>query len=580
MRMQTSLFAVIAASSVVLAQTPKPTTEVFGAGCGGIGQPATIQVTSLWPGQLATLQVNNLPANKAASLILGGSKAQWGGLALPVPLGVIGMPGCELLVSIDNYLVFATGNGTPSFTFPVPLDPGLAGQDVYMQVMHEQPGLNPLGMAMSRGLRARVSPLPTPISMQSSISQFGITFQFAQAVPAGQFVNGDWFVVGPVTIVDMLPQSISVNTRVINGAMVNPDPSTRNQGYDGNMYLPGDEQYYIPALNVAWGLSPSHPLVLQPNQSLIKSISNLNPNVIADLETCSVLTCLAQVPPVGSFRPPYAGNDHQVRFDKGMLDYSALASLVPAAGMPNVATQTAKFERPWLDHCPGWPSRYMHPSLDMPDYGRDFTSLYNEAALLCNVTITQPERELLVMRLVQIGIDFWGNVHNGCYWEGVGGQNSGRKLPILFAGALLRDADMLGVGSLISQRFANGTYTIHFGEDGQTFYVEQTAPGVFNWGYGTYSAADVGVPEFGFSHVHWPASDHQGWFDDSYRRCCTANAWIGGVLCARIMGLVDEWNHPALFDYMDRYVTQETSGWTKAWSTWCGSMWDMYRPSF
>lgn len=577
MRVHMSLSAVIAATSLAIAQTPRPPIEAFGSGCGGQGQPASIESTSLWPGQLATLHFHDLPANRAASLLLGGSNTQWGGLSLPVPLAGIGMPGCQLLVAVDNFLVFATGNGSPTFTFPVPLDPGLAAQDIYMQVLHEQPGLNAMGLATSIGLRARVSPLPTPTQAVTSITQFGITFQFAQPVQAGQFVNGDWFVIGPVTVVDMLPQSIDYSGRVINGAMVNPDPSTREQGYDGNMYLPGNEYLYIPAKNVAWGLDAAHPLVLHPNDSLVKTISNLNPNVIPDLETCSVLTCLAAPPPFGSFRPPYAGTDHQVRFDVQMLDYSALASLVPAPGMPNVAAQTAKFERPWLDHCPGWPSRYMHPALNMPDYGRDFTSLYNEAALLCNVTITPQERQLLVMRLVQIGIDFWGNVKNGCYWEGVGGQNSGRKLPILFAGALLRDAEMLGVGSLVSQRFLNGTYTIHFGEDGQTFYVQQTAPGVLNWGYGNYTQADVGVPEFGFSHVHWPASDHQGWFDDSYRRCCTANAWIGGVLCARIMGLVDEWNHPPLFDYMDRYVTVETTGWTKAWSTWCGSMWDQYR---
>jgi hypothetical protein len=38
---------------------------------------------------------------------------------------------------------------------------------------------------------------------------------------------------------------------------------------------------------------------------------------------------------------------------------------------------------------------------------------------------------------------------------------------------------------------------------------------------------------------------------------------------------VDEWNHPALFDYMDRYAQIEPPGWTRSWSPWCGDMWDL-----
>ena len=217
----------------------------------------------------------------------------------------------------------------------------------------------------------------------------------------------------------------------------------------------------------------------------------------------------------------------------------------------------------------------------MPDYGRDLTSLYNEATLLCHIGVPLQDKALLTIRLVQIGIDFYGNYRDGFYQEGVGGHGSGRKLPILFAGALLQDADMLHVGyDYPSERQLNGSYTRFFGEDCQTFYVQQTSASAINWGYGGYSNTNLGMPEFGFSHVHQPENDHVDWLQDSYRRCCTANAWMGGVLCARMMGLVDEWNHQALFDYLDRFAVTEPAGWTRSWSPWVGAMWDQYRPQF
>ena len=556
---------------------------VFGAGCGGQGgQPATISMNpGMRPGFRSTLQINNLPPNGAALLLLGSSSTSWWGTPLPLSLLPLGMPSCELLVSAETSLPFGTGNGNPACTFGVPLTPTLAAQWLYLQVMFVQPGLNPAATGISRALATRIAPLPTATSPVSSITQFGITFQFAAPVQAGRFVNGDWFVVGPATLVAMNPPCVTSSGRVMNGAMINPNASTRAHGYDKALYGPGNEALYQDTLNVALNLSTTSPRVLQPNQSLIKVISNTNTALVPQIETCAVLTVLAETPPQGSFRPPYAGSDHAVRYDEQMLDWSKLHTLSPATGMPDVATQTAQFERPWLDHAPGWTSRYLHPTLNMPDYGRDFTSLYNEAALLCHLNLPAVDKRLLLVRLVQIGIDFFGNVENGCSWEGVGGHGSGRKLPILFAGALLHDAGMLAVGeNYPSERQLNGTYTTHFGEDCQTFYVQQTSATQINWGYGGYTAASLGMPEFGFSHVHWPSSDNANWTGDSYRRCCTANAWLGGVLCARMMGLIDEWDHQALFDYTDRFAQTEPVGWTRSWSPWVGRMWDLYRASY
>jgi len=50
-----------------------------------------------------------------------------------------------------------------------------------------------------------------PPGTASSISKDGITWTFSQSLPVGQFVHGDYYVVGPVTItaIDPAPTTVS-----------------------------------------------------------------------------------------------------------------------------------------------------------------------------------------------------------------------------------------------------------------------------------------------------------------------------------------------------------------------------------
>lgn len=558
---------------------PAPNGYWYGDACGGqFGQDVQLAVSPpMRPGQGSTLTIENLPPNVLAQMIIGVSPFQHGGVALPLSLDWIGATGCDLLVSGDITFFFATGSGAAAASFVTPLEPVLAANPIYMQVMFEQAGLNPANFGMSVGYASRIAPMPTPTSMVTSISQHGITFDFAAPVRAGQFVNGDWFVIGPVQLADMAPACTVSNGRTLHGAMLNPDPSSHNHGYDSSLF---DPQFYNDSRNVAWNLSPSNPRTLQPGDSLIKVVSNTNTALLPVLQTCAVLTVLDHAPPTGSFRPPYAGSDRTVRFDEKMIDWSQLQNVPALASMPDPVAMAANFERPWLDHAPGWVTRYMHPIDNMPDYGRDFATLYNEAALMCNSNLPMAQKRELAIRLTQIGIDFYGNVEGGAYWEGVGGHGTGRKLPILFAGALLDDEGMMSIGfTHPSGRSLDGSYSTNFGEDCQTFYVEQTGPNEVNWGHGGYDSSHVGMAEYGFSHADYPENDQVNW-STSYRLCCTANAWVGAVLVARMMDLRVAWNHEALFDYTDRYTSIETDGWTQSWSPWVGDMWTQYRPQY
>jgi hypothetical protein len=531
-------------------------------------------------GYQQTLTARNMRAPAMGFLLQGWSRDRWGSLALPLDLTAAGMPGCDLLVRPETTMPFVSASSFRQWNVAIPSLAELQGLHLYSQVVFSDPAANAGGFGTTPGLAARIDPPPTPTAWVSQIQQWGITFVFQQPVEAGQFANGDWFVIGPALLSDTLPHVTSSNGRILHGAMVDPDPSSRLQGYDGQLY--GDYgDHYRAQLNAALAASPNQPLLLRPGQRIIKVISDESVATVSNLQTASVLTCLGTVPPEGSFRPPYSGPDAAVTFHTGMLDWSRLRSVQAAAGRPSIAATVQQLERVWLDHTPSWIGRYMHPALNMPDYGRDLATLYGEAALIANCTGTVAERQQLVIHLVQIGIDYYGCLLGGCRWPGLGGHGTGRKLPILFAGAMLGRQDMLEVGhSHVSARQSDGSYTAWFGEDTQTFYVRETSPGIINFGHGNYTQSHLGLAEYGFSHTSNPAPDNVDWNADPYRVCCTANAWVGHVLVARMMGLVDRWNHPPLFAYTDRYMATETIGWHRSWSGWTAAMWDLHRSQF
>jgi hypothetical protein len=205
----------------------------------------------------------------------------------------------------------------------------------------------------------------------------------------------------------------------------------------------------------------------------------------------------------------------------------------------------------------------------MPDYGREIADLVGQGALVLQLDLDDSVKRPLAIAMVQLGIDTYGIVGGGGRFPPDGGTGSGRKFPLLLAGTLLGDESML--------RMARDS-RLPFAEDAQTFYVQQTAPGVWNHGHGDYSADDEGLAEWGNRHADDPGLDNRSWTADPFRRCCTANAWHGYVLATRIMGLVDAWGHPALFDYVDRYMQTEPEGsWTRSWSPFAERMWDRYR---
>jgi hypothetical protein len=404
-----------------------------------------------------------------------------------------------------------------------------------------------LGLVTTAAAQNAADPAP-----REQIAQFGITWTFDRPYPAGQYANGDWWVVGPVNIIRIDPASREVDGRTRHGSMINPSPrlGTR-QGYDSTLY----RDRYDPALNVALDVSPDRPLTVAVNSSLVSTITREEAQARPQLETCAILTVVAEAPAAGSFRPPYSGEDKSPRYNLSQLQWDRLPQLEPTQHTPELATVERWFERPWLDHVPDWMGRDIHPRQNMPDYGRDLTTHVSVGGLMLLLDLPREQKQTLLVRYMQLGIDLHGIVQDGGErnWVPNGGHAGGRKWPIVFAGLVLDDQAMQ------TAQFASG-------EDGQTYYGQGWTGARALWGI-RHSTS----PNLDHEHLHpseWTV-DGRGQPGDpraganshargeSYRHCCTAFSWVGVALAARLMDAMDVWNHPAFFDYTDRWMTED-----------------------
>src|SRR5438128_4639180 len=55
---------------------------------------------------------------------------------------------------------------------------------------------------------APAAPRLEALPLKESVSQYGITWSFEKPARVGQFLNGDWYVVGPVTVAAISPRPL------------------------------------------------------------------------------------------------------------------------------------------------------------------------------------------------------------------------------------------------------------------------------------------------------------------------------------------------------------------------------------
>jgi hypothetical protein len=126
----------------------------FGIGCpGSAGVPLLDALPGERPilGQDLDLQFSSLPMTpfNPVFAMFGFSNTIWPPLTLPLPLAVIGMPGCTGYVSLDLSFLLTSQNGACTWTIPIANNPALAGLQFFVQGLVLDIGVNPAGLVAS-----------------------------------------------------------------------------------------------------------------------------------------------------------------------------------------------------------------------------------------------------------------------------------------------------------------------------------------------------------------------------------------------------------------------------------------------
>jgi cysteine-rich repeat protein len=395
-------------------------------------------------------------------------------------------------------------------------------------------------------------PPPAPaledLPLLSTITQHGITWTFANPVPVGRFVNGDYYVVGEATIVDIQPLPTTANGR--HGSMLNIRPNIQRSGFDSRI----SSGRYDANLRVIL------PLRLTPGNKLISSRSSessnppcvMRPNDRSEspVASISILSSVNAAQPLDAFRPSYAEGSARIYLTRNLRRH-LLPRLAPVPHVPPLSEFEGYLRRPWVD------SVFFNfdvPAEYMASYGRENAYLMSFAGLLLTLDFPQQAKEPLLVFLVQYGIDLHGLVEQGhTGWPAHGGHGSGRKFPIVFAGVMLNEGRMKSVRA-------------DFGEDMQAIWVSETPPaGAYTESWHTRPETVVYGGHVGISgesvhpgwgpYEHLPPSAWQNTLGESYRRCCTSVSWVGEALAARLIPEMQAaWNHPQFFAYVNRWM--------------------------
>lgn len=379
---------------------------------------------------------------------------------------------------------------------------------------------------------------------RDSLSIYDVTFYFDSTYPVGQFANCDFWVRGPVTIVDISPAAANGQ----NGWEVNPE-DTQKQAFDNRAY--SYDASLLPSLPLSISVDNGKPV------SVVKTISRLpgeaNPRPSLDLSV--VLTVLPQIPPdagLKSFRPAYFGSTNKELYPVTALKLNLLPKVLPAGSPPALSDIANNFRHTWLDHQSGWVGRYLHPAQAMPDYGSDIMLRSGEAMLRLMLNDSLNQKLPALINYIQWGIDLNAMLAGGAHWRANGGHSHGRKGALVFAAELLDNDQMRSnIQSAIEDN--------KFHEDDS---ITRNVYGIPVWG-------QSGCSEYAYwlkvasdqNSGSRTCRDPYGLIDgglypgSSYQICCNSKTWVPTALALELLPeLRQRWNSDEWLEYVERWV--------------------------
>jgi len=441
------------------------------------------------------------------------------------------------------------------------------------------------GTVVYTKINAPAVPKLESLPLKDKVTRNGITWTFEKPARLGQFINGDLYVIGPVTVVMIDPKPLfgeevknpiddrSIKESLFKGkfarngstlnlpAVVPPNKITKRtvrSGFDSRMDMAAYD----------WDQFTKLPIAMKPGDSLFSSISNEPMDGGFSIKALAVLTCLAEPQPADAFRPSYC----KTSLSKIYLARDLRRELLLKLPLPETASKVKPaevndyFKGVWLDTV-GFGRAMPRKAF----FGADVSVQGGQASLLLLLNYPPEEKEPLIINMVQIGIDYLGLVRGGLSWAGEGGVGSGRKWLITFAGLMLDEKDMYAV----SRSFPDAL----FQEDDQTVFCPVEFMGkkyekgwtgakvIWTGHYGYHKgeflngshqprkSMDAYGPVELFPPAEWPTPWSQG--SEGSRRSSNSGTWVAEALAARLMHAERYWEHDAFFAYVDRWMTED-----------------------
>lgn len=485
-------------------------------------------------------------------------------------------------LAIDAISVPASGTATiDGDTVLYSPAPGMTGSDEFTYTIVDEHGAT---------ATATVTVTVTAEQLTTSITQHGITWFFESPVTYGQFANGDYWVLGPVTIIRIAPDTVVDVQRTTEECAHYTHCTNLPAPYQGQFEYTGhciDDHCEYAVANNGWEVNPEYdlignvghqgfdgriaifdesllsdlPYVAGGGESIVKAVSLTGPDSDCSttgnncLSTAAVLTVVSEIPPdygLTVFRPPYVGNDKPY-YSVNDLRTDLLPSYARVDSAPSLEWVAERFRMVQMNHEPGNTGRKISPIDNFQDparYGPNVGIANDEGVLALMLDDPIEEKMPALICYVQAGLDWLYSVQQGKDWTvGGPGVQPGFKIVPAFGALMLDDTTLMDVVAntlfnenhylkshvLVPSRGLYGTDQGYFTERGYWEYVS---------GEGSSSAQ----------------MDPYGYVDGEIPRLAYAINGIPGpfkgeALAVQLMPeLRPIWNHDQFLDYMDRRV--------------------------
>lgn len=464
------------------------------------------------------------------------------------------------------------------------------------------------GFGFGHGFSRRQQFRAGPAIVAESVAAAGVTFLFAAPRPCGQYANGDWWVLGPVSITTMTPASttqasgtdadgVAYANRVMHGTMVNPgnrvwaaggllanNTDNSKQGWDGLhrelLGAPTDKNIYESTFNRDPGVM-GEPLVVTKG-SVVKFVSNPTPPaqrrpVGLDMV---VLTVVDAIPAADAIRPGVSRADKTSPCRLSEFNLDVFQNLAPTANAPTFEQALGWVDRYIEAGQVDFLNNYSHKGINNhPEYGRNVGNELHRALLCLHLKTFSSEQKLtLLSHMAAIADDFVARHEENGVTLGGGGGNQFKKPVVALCAAAL------GANAPASWRtHLSDAENFRWAEDSQIFSVDgidislprTTADGRPRSPY-TYQM--FGSADWGEAASYQIERSGSNW-NAFYRDIVAYSLYPGALAVELTAGAKAGWDHPEFWLYMDTvYLRRREGGAGNTMLPFGLEMTDAYRP--